>query len=266
MGQPTRVLHEPISISPDGAMVYGRALRALSDAGVPFLVGGAWAMARLAGIRRYTKDIDLFVRPRDLDEVLATLDEVGFRTEVLSATWLGKAWYDELFVDIIFSSGNGIATVDDVWFEHAVHGHVLDQAVLFCPVEETIWSKAWIMERERYDGADVAHLLRACGARLDWHRLLERFGSHWRVLYGHLVLFGYVYPGERSGVPDWVHAELSRRMSSELTTPPPRQRVCRGPLLSRQYVHDLDELGYVAPDELPTSVSTHGERTPRRRG
>ena len=30
------------------------------------------------------------------------------------------------------------------------------------PAEEMIWSKAFIMERERYDGADVAHILRAC--------------------------------------------------------------------------------------------------------
>ena len=53
------------------------------------------------------------------------------------------------------------------------------------------------MERERYDGADIAHLLRARADQLAWRRLLRRFGPHWRVLLGHLVLFGFVYPGER---------------------------------------------------------------------
>jgi len=41
-----------------------------------------------------------------------------------------------------------------------------------------IWSKAFIMERDRYDGADIAHIIRTCGKGLDWSRLLHRFGSH----------------------------------------------------------------------------------------
>jgi hypothetical protein len=41
-----------------------------------------------------------------------------------------------------------------------------------------IWSKAFIMERERFDGADVMHLIHENANRLDWNRLLERFGQH----------------------------------------------------------------------------------------
>ena len=62
------------------------------------------------------------------------------------------------------------------------------------PVEEMIWSKAFLMERERFDGADVPHLMRARQQRSNWPRLLPRFGEHWRVLLAHLVLFPYVYP------------------------------------------------------------------------
>ena len=58
--------------------------------------------------------------------------------------------------------------VDDLWFTHAAPGRVLGVPVLLCPPEEMIWSKAFIMERERYDGADVAHLILACGRELDW--------------------------------------------------------------------------------------------------
>ena len=47
--------------------------------------------------------------------------------------------------------------------------------------EETLWSKAFVMERERYDGADVAHLILAHGERLDWDtpvwRGLARIGG-----------------------------------------------------------------------------------------
>jgi hypothetical protein len=115
------------------------------------------------------------------------------------------------------------------------------------PAEEMIWSKGFIMERERFDGADVAHIIQARADCLDWRRLLMRFGAHWRVLFSHLVLFGFVYPSERARVPAWIIQELSRRLARETASLPVegRARVCRGPLLSRaQYLVDIEERGY----------------------
>ena len=40
-------------------------------------------------------------------------------------------------------------------------------------MEESLWQKAFIMERERYDGADVAHLLRGLPVAAQG-RLFER--------------------------------------------------------------------------------------------
>jgi hypothetical protein len=28
-----------------------------------------------------------------------------------------------------------------------------------------------------------------------------RFGDHWRVLFSHIILFGFVYPDKRQNVP-----------------------------------------------------------------
>ncbi|MDQ3811736.1 MAG: hypothetical protein M3336_15755, partial [Chloroflexota bacterium] len=98
---------------------------------------------------------------------------------------------------------------------------------------------------ERFDGADVAHLLLARAEVLDWQRLLRRFGSHWRVLLSHLVLFGYIYPSERDRIPGWVMQDLLRRLSDSLSAPPPSERVCRGTVLSRQqYLIDVERWGY----------------------
>ncbi|HEY3186816.1 MAG TPA: hypothetical protein VGJ70_05050, partial [Solirubrobacteraceae bacterium] len=141
---------------------------------------------------------------------------------------------------------NGVAAVDDEWFEHAVDAVVLGVPVKLCPVEETIWSKAFIMERERFDGADVAHLLRACAPNLDWPRLLRRFGPHWRVLLTHLVMFGFIYPGERWRIPAGVTRELSARLADEFDTVVPDERLCYGTILSRaQYLTDIERWGYV---------------------
>jgi hypothetical protein len=224
---------------------YCRAMHTLLDADVPFLVGGAYAFERYTGIARHTKDFDVFVRRADAERALDAFAAAGYHTELTFPHWLGKAFCSGDFVDVIFASGNGVAQVDEGWFEHAVEDCVFDIPVLLCPVEETIWSKSFVQERERYDGADVAHLLRAQGQQLDWDRLLERFGPHWRVLFSHLVLFGFIYPAERGFIPPGVLEELTRRLLDESAFPEVGPPVCQGTLLSRaQYLVDVDRWGY----------------------
>ncbi|HSE93405.1 MAG TPA: hypothetical protein VLF19_08870 [Methylomirabilota bacterium] len=230
---------------PQAARFYVAALHALTDGDVQFLVGGAYSFERYTGIARDTKDLDVFVRREDFDRALGALAAAGYRTEMAFPHWLGKAYDGDDVVDVIFGSGNGCAGVDDEWFAHAVDEAVLGVPVRLCPPEETIWSKAFIMERERYDGADVAHLLRACAGGLDWRRLLRRFGPHWRVLLAHLVLFGFVYPIENGRIPRQVMAELSRRLGRDAGRPVSAAPVCFGTLLSRaQYLMDVETWGY----------------------
>jgi len=225
--------------------VYRGALERMTDIGVPFLVGGAYAFARYTGIERFTKDFDVFLRLEDLDRALGILADAGFKTSRPFPHWLAKARKGEDFIDLIYSSGNGVARVDDGWFEHAVEGQVLGWPVKFVGPEEIIWSKSFIMERERYDGADVAHLFRSSAAEIDWVRLIERFGPYWRVLFGHLVLFGFIYPGERSAIPVWVLEQLMERLAAEVRTTPTNERVCQGTILSReQYLTDIERWGY----------------------
>jgi hypothetical protein len=230
---------------------YRTALRALEDARVEFLVGGAYSFARYTGVARHTKDFDIFLRQRDCQAACQALAAAGYRTEVTYTHWLAKAFCNDYFIDLIFGSGNGICRVDDTWFAHAVPGEALGHPVRFCPAEESIWSKAFIMERGRYDGADIVHLLRTQAARMDWHRLLDRFGPLWRVLYTHLILFGFVYPDESRQVPEWLMRELAARLETELQATPPVERLCRGTLLAAlQYEIDVEEWGY-ADARLP---------------
>src|SRR5262249_27387987 len=111
----------------------------------------------------------------------------------------------------------------------------------------------FVMERERYDGADVMHLLFKCSEKLDWARLVARFDSHWQVLLSHLILFGYIYPSERQRIPNFVLQELLARFDKVLTGPTAANQACQGPLLSRtQYRFDIEKMGYsdarLAPD------------------
>jgi len=213
--------------------------------GIPFLVGGGYGLQHYASGVRGPKDLDVFVRRRDARPLLEALAREGIETERTFPHWLAKAFIDGECIDIIYSSGNGVAEVDDDWFARAPSSTVLGLPVKLSPPEEMIWSKAFVMERERYDGADVAHLVLACHERLDWRRLLARFGPHWRVLLAHLTLFGFIYPSERGRIPAEIILELTRRLARESTDPQPTERVCRGTLLSRaQYLTDVSRWGY----------------------
>jgi len=236
-----------VLLEPEARQFYSETLGTFERANVEILVGGAYAFARYTGIERHTKDFDVFVRERDFPNALNALAEAGYETDLTFPHWLGKAFHPggEYFVDVIYGSGNGVSRVDDEWFTNAPTDQIFGVPVRLCPPEEMIWSKAFIQERERYDGADVAHLFKACGPELDWQRLLRRFGQHWHVLLSHLVLFNFVYPGERDRLPSAVIHELTRRLSDEVSSPAPSERVCRGTILSRQqYLVDVEEWGY----------------------
>lgn len=223
-----------------------RAIDVLQEAGVPFVVGGAYAYCNYTGIYRDTKDLDLFPKKEDADRALEILAQDGWETEKRDEVWLYKAYKGEYFVDLIFSSGNGIASVDDEWFEHATVGEAFGRKVLCAPAEEMIWSKAFICERERYDGGDVNHLIRAVGDKMDWARLMRRFDRYWEVLYSHLNLFRFAYPSERSKVPDWVMAEMMRRTLETMKEGDWQRPITRGPLISRvNYEVDQREWGYL---------------------
>jgi len=232
-------------IDPEVRKFYVRALTKLDENKLAYLVGGAYAFARYTGIERHTKDFDIFVRRSDFDRAVEILSRSGYKTELTFPHWIGKAYNNEDFIDLIFSAGNGIAEVDEQWFEYAVRERVLGLDVLLIPPEEMLWSKGLIMERERYDGADVAHVILAMGQKLDWQRLIDRYGKFWRPLLSHIVLFGFIYPSDRSKVPQWVVEELTRRLLEETNQPDATERTCYGTILSRQqYLIDVTKRGY----------------------
>jgi hypothetical protein len=225
------------------------ALRMLHERGIQFLVGGTFAFTQYTGVVRPTKDLDLFVSPDDLDRTLRSLTDSGFVTSVPFPHWLAKAKSPELSMDLIFSSGNGVARVDSDWFRYAADVVLYGIPVKLSPIEELIWSKSFVMERERFDGADVTHLIRARGHVIDWPRLIARFGDYHLILAAHLLLFRFAYSDANQLMPRWVFDTVL----GDLAAPPIEagDRQCFGTLLSReQYLADVSQLGYGDPRVL----------------
>lgn len=222
--------------------LYRRALDALNASRIPFAVGGAYALGVHTGIHRETKDLDLFTLPERADDVLSLFSELGLPSKMVARHWLGKVTWNDAVIDIIFGFRNGIGQVDATWFDHVREAPVAGTSAPVLAPEEMIWSKAFVAERHRYDGADIVHLIRAGADVMDWPRMLARFGAHWPLLLCSLVLFGFVYPAERSKIPDWLARELTARWRRQGDSPGPE--ICQGTLLSHsQYLHDLNHGG-----------------------
>ncbi|HLH72198.1 MAG TPA: hypothetical protein VKX96_02865, partial [Chloroflexota bacterium] len=142
----------------------------------------------------------------------------------------------------IFGFGGWRATIDEQWYARGLPASILGQPVRIAPVEEMIWIKAYVAHRERFDGADILHLIRSCHATMDWQHLLERFEPCWQVLMFYVNLYQFVYPGDRSDFPAWFLHELEERWRYQahfVSSEPP---VCRGTLLDRfSYLIDIEE-------------------------
>ena len=240
--------------------LYKRALRALNEGGIAYVVAGAYAIYEHTGIYRETKDLDVFVEPRRVVEAMRALKASGFSARLEEPHWLAKAKCGEHFVDVIFGMGNGLAFVDADWYRHSGPAILAATPVRVAPVEELIWGRLFVSERHRQDMADNLHLLLCIGAQLDWSRLLAKTGDHWPLLLAQLQVFRYVYPEACGCIPRWVMEELLGRARRELDREPSGDHVTRGTLLSRfSFAIDVNEWHY--RDLRAEAIETAERRT-----
>jgi len=227
---------------------YKEAILLLKESGVPFMLGGAFALKVHTGVHRDTKDLDVFCRPKDFHKILKFFAAKGFETQLTDIRWLAKIFKGGYFVDIIFSTVNNICAVEDSWFEHAVKDEYSGEEVLFLSAEDLIWCKLYVQNRERFDGADVNHIILKAGKELDWKRLLNRLDrhEHWHLLLAQLVIFQFVYPSEfQDIIPEWLYKKLLKRAGSQYKLPPTVVKVCRGPIIDQtQYSIDIKEWNF----------------------
>ena len=225
---------------------YKEALDLLNESGARYMLGGAFSMFQYTGIYRDTKDLDVFCKSTEYPAIMKSFADRGYRTEMTDVRWLAKIFKGEYFIDLIFDTVNNICRVDDTWYDHATEGHFAGTHVRFIPAEELIWCKIYVQNRERYDGADINHIMLKYGHKLNWERLLFRMDQHWHLLLMQILQFQFVYPSDyRNIVPKWLFDELMRRAHEQYDLPAPQTRVCRGPVIDQtQYHVDIKEWDY----------------------
>ena len=251
---------EPTAANPEAEDFYREAISQLVASAIPFLLAGTYAVSAYTGITRQTKDLDIFCRSGDYPRILSHFKKLGYRISIEDDRWLGKVFKGRSFFDVIFASAKGTMPINDEWFEHARQTIVFGTPVHIVGPTELVWSKCFILARDRYDGADVAHLILKAHDQIDWRRLLAFFDGHWEMLLFHLLNFRWIYPSERNTIPDWLLDELLERLAAQRRQPPPGTKICRGPSVSRtDYQIDVQEWGFA---EVEGSAGRDGSLNP----
>lgn len=233
----------PPEFPPEQRSLFVEVLELMNERKVPYVVSGAFALQQHTGIWRNTKDLDLFVAPEDVPLALQELSSAGFETEVCDPVWLAKAHRGDFFVDLITGMSNAAITVDKSWIERSSDAMILGVPSKVLAPEELIASKLFVTRRERFDGADIVHVIHGTYGRLDWNRVLTVVGEHWEILLWAMILFHYTYPAHADYIPRAIWDDLLGRLRHELDHPNKRAHF-RGSLLDENmFAIDVHEWG-----------------------
>jgi hypothetical protein len=210
---------EPPTFPAEQEQLFRDVLSFMNDKGIPYVVSGTFALHEHTGIWRQTKDMDLFVTAGDMRRALDMFRDAGYETWVKDPVWLGKVVRGKHYVDLITGMSNAVLQVDKSWIERGVEAEVSGIPSRVLGAEELLASKIFVVRRERFDGADVVHIIYAMRDLLDWERVFTLVGAHWEMLLWSLVFFRYIYPRHANEIPRWVWHELLARFERDLVDP-----------------------------------------------
>jgi predicted nucleotidyltransferase len=129
---------------------------------------GSFALAR----PRETHDIDVFLRPGDVDPALDLLEARGFDTTVHDPAWLAKAWKRGVLTDLVFRS-SGEIYLDDEMVERAERRDYKGVSALVISPEDLVVIKALATaERTAHHWYDALAIMSRC--EIDWDYLVRR--------------------------------------------------------------------------------------------
>lgn len=234
----------PPTFPPKQHQAFTDAMEVLNSHKIPYAVSGAFALHEHTGIWRSTKDLDLFLPAEHVPAALRHLENAGYKGEVPDPIWLAKAWRDGHFIDLITGMSNGVLKVDDTWIKRTIPAEVLGTPTRVLGAEELIASKIFVTRRERFDGADVAHLIYAMRDLLDWKRLFALVKDHWEMLLWSLIFYRYIYPRHANEVPRHVWHDLLEKFERDLVDPK-LDAPFRGSLIDENmFAIDVQEWGH----------------------
>jgi hypothetical protein len=179
---------------------------------IPFAIGGGLAVALYVPQRQSTKDIDIYIKPSDREELIEIVRDCGLRDyyEKLpyDRHWIYRSYKDDSIVDVMWSMPNRRAVVDDEWLTRGPEMDVQGERVRALPAEELIWAKLYVLQRDRSDWPDILNILYATAPTLDWDHLIARVDGDAPLLEALLSIFGWLCPARGAQIPAAVRKKL----------------------------------------------------------
>jgi Uncharacterised nucleotidyltransferase len=149
-----------------------KAVAALRDANVPYLLGGGLAIWARGGPER-EHDLDFMVKEADADRALQALVDAGMKPEKPPEGWLYKA-YDEndAMVDVIFRPSENPVT--DEMLARGEELEVMAIEVNVMAAEDVFVSKLLALREHELDYRSLIEMTRAVREQIDWDDVRER--------------------------------------------------------------------------------------------
>lgn len=193
--------------------VYRAVTAEARERGIRFALGGAFAVAAYTGQWRDSKDIDLYVMPEDrapILDVFAALHLEDYHDRLpYDRRWIARAYAEGVIVDAIWAMANQRAQVDDQWLTRGPRVTFRGEELSVIPAEELIWSKIYVLQRDRCDWPHILNILEATAGRLDWDHLVARLGDDTPLLVAVLAVFAWLCPGRVGDLPAALREQLT---------------------------------------------------------
>ena len=148
-----------------------KAAAALRDADVPFAVGGGFACWARGGPED-THDVDLLLRPQDVERALEAVAAAGLRTERPPEGWLVKGWDGDNLVDLIYAPAGG--EVDDALLARAEELSVDGMPMPVARADDVVTSKLLAASEHDLGFESLLEMSRALREQIDWDAVAAR--------------------------------------------------------------------------------------------
>jgi predicted nucleotidyltransferase len=148
-----------------------KSAAALREAGVSFLLGGSLASWARGGPET-RHDLDLMIKPGDVDTALAALQAAGLRPDDPPEEWLVKAWDGDVLVDLIFAP-KGMAMTDEVMARGEVLS-VLGMEMRVMALEDVLVTKLMALSEHALRYESLLPIARALREKVDWEDVRAR--------------------------------------------------------------------------------------------
>jgi hypothetical protein len=148
-----------------------KAVAALRDADIPFLLAGSLAVWARGGPET-RHDLDFVIKPEDAERALAVLADAGMRPETPPEEWLRKAWDGDVLIDLIYAP-RGLEVTDEVMARGELL-HVIGITIPVMAIEDVLATKLMALHEHELDYTGVLRIARAVREQVDWPSLRSR--------------------------------------------------------------------------------------------